>query len=868
MFSFLSRLGSASGYEKYVRKIGELESAYEQSNTEDLRKESLRLQELVQAHPESDEPLIRGFALVREAAKRTLNQRHFDVQLIGGLALYEGKIAEMATGEGKTLAATAPAYVRALSGKGVHVITVNDYLALRDAVWMGQIYDLLGMRTACIVHDAAYLYDSSWSGEKAAEGESLTVSEADEKRDETGSFRVQRQFLRPVSRKEAYAADIVYGTNHEFGFDYLRDNLAYSTQGQVQRPHYFAIIDEVDSILIDEARTPLIISAPDAESADFYRIFAQIVRGLEQDADYTVEEKDRFVNITQSGIEKVEGALKIDNLYDSRNIRLVHYLEESLKARALFQRDKQYIVQNGQIVIVDEFTGRLMHGRRYSSGLHQAIEAKEGVQVQQESKTFAQITIQNYFRLYEKIAGMTGTAYTSAEEFEKVYGLEVVRIPTNKPRIREDLPDLIYKTKEAKYQAIISRVKECSAQGQPVLIGTTSIDENELLSSLFSSAGIMHETLNAKNHEREGEIIAQAGRPGKVMLATNMAGRGVDIVLGGNPSDPVEAQHVRDAGGLFVLGTQRNEARRIDNQLRGRTGRQGDPGQTQFFLSLEDDMLRIFGGDRIKSLMTNLNLPEDMPIESKIVVRVIDEAQKKVEGLNFDARKHLLDYDDVLNKQRTAVYRKRQNMLEKLEQGNGEELLSEMVLNFIRKRISPPGEESGDEALRDHLKKSQLLREGEEFTGAMIAEAEEGQLPEFMRERIRSKAGDRQTMLRMIASIDMLWTNHLENLEALLESVRMRAYGQKDPLVEYKRESFDMFKTLLSDAEDQVVSNVFVEETNVRPATAVSLRENNPQPVQSAPAHADVNPKTGEKIGRNDPCWCGSGKKFKKCHGK
>ncbi|OGM91870.1 preprotein translocase subunit SecA [Candidatus Wolfebacteria bacterium RIFCSPHIGHO2_01_FULL_48_22] len=814
--NFLSKLFSRTGtsvYEGRVQRINELETEYEKYSDDELKAETKRLRLL------PEEYIERGFALVREAAKRVLNQRHFDVQLIGGLALYDGMVAEMATGEGKTLAATAPVFARALTvpptGGGVHVITVNDYLALRDAVWMGQIYHLLGMKVSCIVHDAAYLYDPS-----------VAVPEEDQKRDEIGSFKIQREFLRPITRKEAYEADIVYGTNHEFGFDYLRDNLAYTKAQQVQRGHYFAVIDEVDSILIDEARTPLIISAPDAESAQFYKVFAHVVRGLEPETDYTVDEKAHAVSILDAGIEKVEKSLNIGNLYDAKYVRLVHYLEESLKAKALFHRDKQYIVRDGQVVIVDEFTGRLMHGRRYSGGLHQALEAKEGVQVQQESKTYAQITIQNYFRLYEKMSGMTGTAATSAEEFRKVYGLEVMQVPTHKPRIRKDVGDRIYKTKDAKYDAIIQKVKVCMEHGQPVLVGTTSIDENERLSGLFSGAGIAHEALNAKNHEREGEIIAQAGRAGKVMLATNVAGRGVDIVLGGNPPDPLEAQRVRDAGGLFVLGTQRNEARRIDNQLRGRSGRQGDPGITQFFLSLEDDMLRIFGGDRIKSLMGNLNIPDNEPIESRLVSKVIDEAQKKVEGLNFDARKHLLDYDDVLNRQRTAVYRKRQNLMEQLEQGKTEELLGGMVERSV------------------------------------LAQTGKGELSEEDKAKVAELSRDPQTPLRMLAAIDMFWTNHLENLEALLESVRIRAYGQKDPLVEYKRESYDMFKTLLADAEEWVVQHVFTSQND-----AEGTLKHTEDIVQRSSASSQRSSPYG-KVGRNDPCPCGSGLKYKKCHGK
>jgi preprotein translocase subunit SecA len=669
-------------YGKRVELINAAESGVVNLSGEELKKRSADLKERIRKGELSlEDALVDAFTLVRETAKRNLGQRHYDVQLIGGIALFEGKISEMATGEGKTLAATAPAYLHGLTGKGVHVITVNDYLAQRDAVWMGQIYDALGLSVSCLVHDAAYLYDPQWHIKE--EGEGMIDSE----RDETGSFRVQKEYLRPISRKEAYLADIVYGTNHEFGFDYLRDNLAYSSSQQVQRKPYFAIIDEVDSILIDEARTPLIISAPDTQAAEYYKLFARIVQTLERDKDYIVDEKAKSVQITDEGIARVEKVLNIDNLYDSQNLRLVHYLEESLKARALFSKDRHYVVKNGEIIIVDEFTGRLMFGRRYSGGLHQAIEAKESVNVQEEQKTFAQITIQNYFRLYEKVSGMTGTAVTSSEEFNKVYGLEVVTVPTNKPSVRKDHPDLIYKDKEAKYRAIVKEVKERSQKGQPVLIGTTSIDENQLLSSYFSNAGIAHEVLNAKNHEREGEIIAQAGRMSAATLATNMAGRGVDIILGGNPPSIEAAQKIKDFGGLFVLGTQRNDARRIDNQLRGRSGRQGDPGETKFFLSLEDDLLRIFGGERIKSLMTSLRLPEDQPIESGVVAKVINEAQKKVEGMNFDAREHLLQYDTVLNKQRQTVYKRRQNTLEKVERGETKEVLEEIVVNTLSRAV-------------------------------------------------------------------------------------------------------------------------------------------------------------------------------------
>jgi preprotein translocase subunit SecA len=590
---------------KRVGEINSLEKEIRDLDDASLKNRSLALKEKIQSDSSLDDVLPEAFALAREAAKRTLGQRHFDVQLMGGIVLHEGKIAEMATGEGKTLSSTAPAYLNALAGKGVHMVTVNEYLAKRDAVWMGQIYNFLGLKVACLVHEGALMYDPEYISENA---EKLV----DKERDTTGSFLVQEEYLRPISRREAYEADITYGTNHEFGFDYLRDNLIYSKNQKVQtRGHNYAIVDEIDSILIDEARTPLIISAPDTESSDYYKIFSKIAADLSKDEDYLVEEKFRSVDLTQVGIDKVEKFLKISNIYAPENIRLVHYLEESLKARALFTRDKDYVVKNGEVIIVDQNTGRLMLGRRYSGGLHQAIEAKEGVRIQQESRTYAQITIQNYFRLYKKLAGMTGTAQTSAEEFDKVYKLAVVSIPTNRAIQRNDLPDVIYKTLDAKYKAVAADVKEKQKKGQPVLVGTISIEKNELMSQYLNRAGVRYEILNAKNNEREGAIIAQAGRSGAVTVATNMAGRGVDIILGGNPPDILESEKVKELGGLHVVGTERHDARRIDNQLRGRSGRQGDPGSSQFYLSMEDDLMRIFGGDRIKNLMESLDVPED-----------------------------------------------------------------------------------------------------------------------------------------------------------------------------------------------------------------------------------------------------------------
>jgi len=751
-----------------IEKVNNLEKEISSLSNEQLLEESKKLFEKEIGENE----LVRGFALVRETAKRNLGQRHFDVQLIGGLAIHQGKIAEMATGEGKTLASTAPIYLNALSKKGVHVVTVNEYLAKRDAVWMGQVYHALGLSVACLIHEGALMYDPEYISKNV---EKLI----DKERDTTGSFMVQNEYLRPISRKEAYLADITYGTNHEFGFDYLRDNLAYSKDNQVQRGHNYAVIDEIDSILIDEARTPLIISAPDEESSGFYKAFSRIVSGLKKDEDYTVDEKLKSADITDEGINKVEKALNIKNLYDPENLRLTRYLQETLKAYGLFRRDRDYVIKNNEVIIVDQFTGRLMPGRRYSGGLHQALEAKENVQVQNESKTYAQITIQNYFRLYKKIGGMTGTARTSAEEFEKVYGLKVLSIPTNKPIARKDMADLIYKTEAAKYNAIIEDVKERQKKGQPVLIGSISIEKNELLDALLTQSGIRHEILNAKNNEREGAIIAQAGKAGAVTVATNMAGRGVDIILGGNPMDPIENNKIKELGGLHVIGTERHDARRIDYQLRGRSGRQGDPGSSQFFLSLEDDLLRVFGGERIKNLMENFNIPENMPIESGIVSSAVSQAQTKVEGFNFDARKHLLEYDDILNKQRTAVYKKRQEMME----GN--------------------------------------------------------------------------TYPQILSVLDLFWMNHLESMEALRESVRIRAYGQHDPLIEYKRESHMLYKQMMDGFEKWVSENKDkIEELNKQP--------NQIKPIEVIKKPATIN---HDKVGRNDLCPCGSKKKYKHCHG-
>jgi len=849
MFPFFKKLFGEYNFEPLIKNINSLEPELEKVTDEGLKNRSLDLKKTIQNDGNLEDALAEAFAVVREAARRTLKQRHFDVQLIGGIVLHQGRIAEMLTGEGKTLAATAPAYLNALTGKGVHIVTVNDYLARRDAVWMGQIYYLLGLSVGCLTHEGAFLYDPSYTQEsqnslirsRLPEGQikiqddnsSSKINEKDKERDALGGFKVVQDFLRPISRKEAYLADITYGTNHEFGFDYLRDNLTYDITQQVQsQRHYYAIIDEIDSILIDEARTPLIIAAPDAESSDFYRVFAKVVSQLSPDEDYLVDEKLKSVSITDQGIDKVEKILKLEDLYGPANLRLVHYLEESLKAKALFHKDKQYIIENGQIIIIDEFTGRKMYGRRYSGGLHQAIEAKESgkgesVKIQQESRTFAQITIQNYFRLYEKISGMTGTAQTSAEEFHKVYNLEVVSVPPNKPMVREDKSDVIYKNLEAKHQAVVDEVKKRHFEGQPILLGTTSITNNEIVSVLLNQAGIPHEVLNAKNHEREGAIIAQAGKSGAVTVATNMAGRGVDIILGGNPPDAKEAEKIKELGGLYVIGTERHEARRIDNQLRGRSGRQGDPGTSRFFLSLEDDLLRIFGGGRIKSLMEKFNLPEDQPIESKMVSRAVNEAQKKVEGFNFDARKQLLEYDDILNKQRNLIYKKRQALLTRVsaEQIDLRELMKEAIPDIDEEKLN---------------KLEQLEVDSKKRIGVNV-----------------------------LVVLDMLWMSHLENMEALREAVGMRAYAQHEPLVEYRRESHILFKDLFVNFGNYVKENFDrILEISRKPVVQQPEDHTQPESVNKKIGLSAEAPRSGAKVGRNDPCWCGSGKKYKKCHGK
>jgi preprotein translocase subunit SecA len=738
------------GIQPLVTAINSLESEKEKLTEQELAVSLVPLKEKVAAGASLDSLLPEAFSLVREAAKRTMDMRHYDVQLIGGVILHKGKITEMRTGEGKTLMATLPATLNALTGKGVHVVTVNDYLARRDAVWMGQIFAALGLTVGIINHNESFLYDASHT-------------EKDQERDEEGSYKVVYEFLRPSTRQEAYAADITYGTNSEFGFDYLRDNIEYETSRLRQPYHAYAIVDEIDSILIDEARTPLIISAPATDTENLYPTFAAIAAKLNKEEHFSVDEKLKSASLNDAGIEVAEKMLGIDNIYTDKGIRYVHHLETAVRAKALFTRDKEYVVRDGEVVIVDEFTGRLQPGRRWSEGLHQAVEAKEGVTIQKESKTFASITYQNYFRMYDKLSGMTGTALTSQEEFYTVYDLEVIPVPTNREVQRIDKNDLIYQNESGKFKAIIDKVKEVHETGQPILIGTASIESNERLSEALHKAGVAHEMLNAKNHEREGEIIAAAGREGAVTLATNMAGRGVDIKLGGPDATKEESQRVKEMGGLYVLGTERHEARRIDNQLRGRSGRQGDKGETQFFVSMDDSLMRVFGGARVQGLMGTFKIPEDQPIELGMISRTLESAQTKIEGFHFDSRKQVLAYDDVLNQQRQVIYARRRKLLE----SNADEIsdvLSELYSAHPEAEaiISEKKKEFGDDVFTDLF---------------------------------------RRLLLQMI---DMLWVEHLEVMSFTRSSVNLRAYGQRDPLIEYRKEGLRLFKEMQGVLLDRV----------------------------------------------------------------
>ena len=760
-----------------------------------------------------DEVLPEAFALVRESARRTLHMMHYRVQVIGGMLLHRGHIAEMRTGEGKTLVATLPAYLNALTGRGVHIVTVNDYLSRRDAVWMGQVYDALGLSVSVINHQTSFMYDSS----------AKVQTEEDAIRDEVGSYKVVYDFLKTCNRQEAYLADITYGTNNEFGFDYLRDNIGYSKEAIAQHTHHYAIVDEIDSILIDEARTPLIISAPAQESSDLYKKFSHIANDLIEGDDYTVDEKQRAISLTEAGITKAESALGIANIYSLEGVKQVHHLETAVKAKALFIREREYVVRDGAVVIVDEFTGRMQPGRRWSDGLHQAVEAKEGVKIEQESRTLASITFQNYFRFYEKLAGMTGTAETSKEEFYKVYGLVVTPVPTHNEIRRKDHEDYIFQTEKGKWQALTKKVKELNEKGQPVLIGTISIEKNEEISEYLKRAGVPHAVLNAKNHEKEGEIVAEAGKKGAVTIATNMAGRGVDIKLGGPSATESEREDVLSYGGLYVIGTERHEARRIDNQLRGRSGRQGDVGETQFFVSLEDDLMRVFGSSNIKNMMGRFGIPEDEPVASKLVSRALEGAQEKIEGFHFDTRKHTLQYDDVLNHQRTSIYSKRRKIL------------------------------YGDEGIVEEIF-AELVAEKPELADTIKAKEE----------KYSKEAVHHIVRVMMLQIIDTLWMEHLDSMEHLRSSVNLRAYGQRDPLVEYKKEGLRAFKNLEATLRGELV--LFIENLDgfFAQQQAQAAAAQNFVPVIPNQGGAEAS-TTKEKIGRNDECPCGSGKKWKKC---
>ena len=888
MFSTILTKIVGSKNERDLKQIAPIVQRINELEPEMARLPDVRLAELTPKFRERlangetlDDILPEAFAAVREVGKRVLNMRHFDVQLIGGVVLHQGRISEMKTGEGKTLVATLPAYLNSLEGKGVHIVTVNDYLAGRDAEWMGRLYRALGLTVGCIQHP-------------------LTDEE----------------------RKAAYAADITYGTNNELGFDYLRDNMKYDIRDCVQRGYNFAIVDEVDSILIDEARTPLIISGPAEESTDKYYKVDRIIPRLRRDIDYQVDEKARTVNLTEEGVEKTEKFLAVGNLYEPQNMDWVHHVLQALKAHLLFKRDVDYMVKDGEVVIVDEFTGRLMPGRRYSDGLHQALEAKENVKIERENQTLATITFQNYFRMYKKLSGMTGTAETEAEEFYKIYKLEVNVIPTNRTLIRTEYPDIIYRTEREKYNAVVEEIKDLYERGRPVLVGTISIEKSEKLSTLLKRQGIPHVVLNAKYHAKEAEIVAQAGRIKAVTIATNMAGRGTDILLGGNPEFltlqslrekgldaqtmpkeeyekirkhwvevcPKEHDEVVGLSGLHILGTERHEARRIDNQLRGRAGRQGDPGSSRFYLSLEDDLMRIFASDRISGIMQSLGMDEGVPIESKLITRQIERAQKQVEARNFEIRKHLLEYDDVMNKQREAIYAIRRELLEGADQREYIlELANDIVMDLMDQNT--PRDKSPDTWDMEGLRVSvgnqfgyDMVQLGLNLQDISFPELAE-KLPQSIRELYENKEkrfGPEymrfQERMIMLQILDMQWKDHLWSLDHLKEGIGLRGYGQRDPLIEYKKESFDMFESLRTRIEEETIRFLFLfepisqEEHDARErereeARRRAQREQNL--VYSAGESGPTGPAKREvaKVGRNDPCPCGSGRKFKKCHG-
>ncbi len=872
--------------QKIVDQINSYEDEVKKASAEELRKRTDKFREDIESGTNPEELIPEAFAVVREASVRTTGMRHFDVQMVAAVSLWEGKIAEQKTGEGKTLSATPALYLRALEGKGAHLVTVNDYLARRDCGWMSEIFDYLGLSVGCIVPDESFIYDSDFK------------KPADDKR---------LRHLKPTDRKTAYQADITYGTNNEFGFDYLRDNMARKLDDVVQPGHYFAIVDEIDFALIDEARTPLIISSPQQEPTEKYYKYAQLADELFPETDYIIDEKARMAMLTEYGIRKVERKLGVNNLYEE-DFDTIHQIENALKARTLFQKDDDYVVKDGQVIIVDEFTGRLMHGRRWSDGLHQAVEAKEGVEIQKESKTWATITFQNYFRKYEVLSGMTGTAETEKEEFKKIYNLDVLVMPTNEPVIRKDYPDQIYKTRRAKYAAVADEIDDSNQKGQPVLVGTTSIDKSEMLSNFLKKKNIPHEILNAKHHEREAQIIARAGEPKAVTIATNMAGRGVDIVLGGEPPEKAQLSEAKyekadekwqeknkkvlDLGGLYVIGTERHEARRIDNQLRGRSGRQGDPGASKFFVSLEDDLMRIFGGEKIAGMMERLNMPEGAPISHPMVSKMIKQIQVKVEGFNYDIRKSLVEFDDVVNKQREIVYGRRREILDEFE--NKPEALEQRVVDLVENQIKVIIN-TGFSMETGELDKKKIvlgfsdivpLAEGEkrqsleeEISGLEPEEIEDTFNRHFKkiyqaREEILGRAPMREIEKEVLLhTLDNLWVDHLTALDSLKEGVRLRGYGQRDPLVEYRKESYEMFQDLLAKVDYHASRRLLRVQVTPRAAERAGVTETRgemfvPGETEGQPAgNPKVEPVVSDQPspGRNDPCPCGSGKKYKKC---
>jgi len=889
-----------------LRKLVEHTSSLEGENRKlkeaDFVKKTAQFKTRLTSGETPDDIMPEAFALAREAARRTIGERHYDVQIMAAITLHKGKIAEQKTGEGKTLSAAPALYLNALTGRGAHLVTVNDYLARRDAGWMGPIYHLLGVSVAAMINDKSFLYDPGYEDSEAVD------------------WRLKH--LRPISRKEAYQADITYGINSEYGFDYLRDNMVSDISQVVQRGWHYAVVDEVDSVLVDEARTPHIISAPDAEATHKYYDYAKLVEKLSSSTDFVIDEKLHTAHLTDHGTLKVEKMLGLGNIYEN-DYSIVHHIEAALKAKTLFHKEKEYIVKDGQVIIVDEFTGRLLQGRRFSEGIHQAIEAKEGVPIQQESKTLATVSLQNYFRMYEKLTGMTGTAATEAEEFKKIYNLDVVTIPTNKPMIRIDHPDSVYKTTRAKYAAVVADIIEHYKRGQPVLVGTTSIDKNEIISEFLRRKGIPHQVLNAKNHLKEAMIITEAGMKAAVTVATNMAGRGVDIILGGSKKEQWEVsdknswereqkewqkQHDEEVsfGGLHVIGTERHESRRIDNQLRGRSGRQGDPGSSRFFVSLDDDIMRLFGGDQVAKLMTVFKLPEDVPLEHPMVSKAIEQAQVKVEGFHFDSRKHLVDYDDVLNRQREIVYRRRRKIIEgaDLKESLLEKIAAEtstLVLMYAggengqvdREKIVTefatiiPFDPASQQQLTKQLAGFQTADEIIGFLAKLTRDTYEGREKQVSADIMRQV--ERWVSLTVI---DTLWMQHLDAIDDLREGIGLRGYGQRDPLVEYKNEAFTMFERLIATIDGDIVHRIFKVQVQLTPQQmqGVPRSPQAPQPQQAQggapqpvmPSSVTPSPRTLQtnaqgqvrnvpvqakrKIGRNDPCWCGSGKKWKKCH--